>query len=107
MHGIAGGLSIEGSGTVAFQVLDDYGRIQHLQGTGLLIKDLPTRLIPPQVAMLTDSDGSYRINGSGGQFHFAHNGGIVSTPLDLRTNLPTVVAFRDAHSAASSLHRSL
>ena len=54
--------------------------------------------------MLTDSDGYYQINGSGGKFHFAHNGGTVSTPLDLRTNLPTVVAFHDAADAALPLH---
>ena len=107
MHGIAGGLTIAGTGTVRYEVLDHYGRVQSLRGPGLLIKDLPVRLIPPQVAMATDSVGHFQINGEGGKFYFAHDGGVVNTPLDLHSNLPMVIAFHDATQSAATLHKSL
>lgn len=107
MQGIAGGLEVLGHGTVRYQVLDNKGRVKELEGPGLLIKDLPVRLVPPQSAMPTDTDGHYRINGTGGRFIFSADGGEAITPLDLLSNLPTLVAFHDVNQAAVALHQSM
>ena len=48
MKGIAGGLTIEGRGQIRYEVVDSHGVTQTLEGVGLLIKELPCRLMPPQ-----------------------------------------------------------
>ena len=107
MQGIAGGLEIVGTGICRFEVLDTYGRVKVLEGPGVVLKNLPIRLIPPQIVMPTDADGDFRINGERAHFVFAKDGGIVPTPLDLATNLPMVSLFQDVNKAASSFEHAL
>jgi hypothetical protein len=56
---------------------------------GVLVKDFPFRLFPPQLVMPTSADGDFCINGERAQFVFAKDGGVVPTPRDPQTNLPT------------------
>jgi hypothetical protein len=48
IKGIAGGLSIKGTGTIRYEAVDSNGKIRVLQGRGWHIPDLPCRLISPQ-----------------------------------------------------------
>ena len=73
MKGIAGGLPTLGKGLISYEVVDHHGVTQTIQGKGILIKDLPCRLIPPQRAMPDDSHGYYRINGQEAKFVFNNN----------------------------------
>lgn len=107
IRGIAGGLPIEGEGQVDYEVLDDSGRIKHMRGAAILIKDLPVRLIPPQKVMPSKREGYYSITGDGGEFVFRNDGGVVSTPLDLSSDLPMVTLFQDVATAASSMDAML
>ena len=106
MKGIAGGLTIKGRGIVEFQVIDHHGIVQTLKGEGLLIEELPCRLVPPQIVMPNDDIGYYRINGTGGKFVFNNNHGEVGTPLD-QSGLPSITLFKDADKAAEQLETAM
>ncbi len=107
IEGIAGGLTIEGRGTVRYEVVDSHGVTQVIEGPGLLIRQLPTRLLPPQKIMPTNIKGYYRINGEGAKFIFANNSGVVNTPFNSRTGLPTMTMFRSVDQSASKLEYAL
>ena len=107
MNGISGGLNILGEGTVRYEVLDSHGVTQIWERPGLLIEDLPCRLIPPQQVMEDDSHGDYRINGEHAYFIFANNNGRLDTPFHPATNLPMITMFKSIEDASSKLENSL
>ena len=103
MKGIAGGLQIKGQGTVNYEVVNHHGVLQTILGSGLLIEDLPCKLIPPQCVMLNNDNGYYKINRARAKFVFANNNGEVETPISQSTNLPTITMFRDVKSSSERM----
>ena len=107
MKGIAGGCKIQGRGQVRYEALDHYGRVKTIEGLAWLIEDLPVRLIPPQKVVPNGSVGDCLINGERAQLVFASDGGVVDTPFDAATGLPTLTMFKNAEASAEQLDQSL
>jgi hypothetical protein len=98
MEGIAGGLKIEGSGVIRYEMMDRQGGIRPLEREAYYIPGLPVRLIPPQCIFPDEDTGYCKIGGGQVTLNFA-NGQIVDSELDPSTNLPVLRVFHDAAEA--------
>ena len=90
-----------------YEVIDHHGVTQTITGAGILVEDLPCRLIPPQRVMPSNEQGHFRINGQEAKFIFASNSGEVHTPFSPSGNLPTVALFRNVEESTKMVVTSM
>jgi Reverse transcriptase (RNA-dependent DNA polymerase) len=107
LDGIGGSLFATKRGRFRYEVINDDGKIEILEGTGYYMPELKCRLFSPQVwAQELEETGkgtsSFSVNHKHGILSLP-SGSTLTIPYHLATRLPVVPAFKSALGSATSI----